>query len=177
MALLGRYYSAAYYSEICRIFGTQQNNRFRQIAKIWVSVVLYAIERKKGLNGDLLFPIFGSCSPSPRSSRDEKDRYRCWPWKKIHRYLTFLAPFQWADNLCRSGCVQHKRMKICDGTVHNRSVYIQTVDFYCSSMPPWIPWDRVKSTLKNMSLNHQHLNSENYSCLNNRLATRPIHTH
>ena len=41
MALLGRYCSAAYYSAICRIFGIQQNIRFRQIANIWVSVVLY----------------------------------------------------------------------------------------------------------------------------------------
>ena len=35
-----RYYSEAYYSAIYRIFGMQQNIRFRQIAKIWVSVVL-----------------------------------------------------------------------------------------------------------------------------------------
>ena len=42
LAFLGRYYSAAYYSANCRIFGIQQNISYisRQIAKIWVSVVL-----------------------------------------------------------------------------------------------------------------------------------------
>ena len=37
---MGRYYSVFCYSAFCRIFWLQQNIRFRQIVKIWVSVGL-----------------------------------------------------------------------------------------------------------------------------------------
>ena len=47
------YYSAAYYSAISRIFGIQQNIRFRQIAKFLVSVVLYKTDNRQQSNRSL----------------------------------------------------------------------------------------------------------------------------